>query len=186
MTICAILDTLTARFGVGKELRDFIRMNNQPVLSKTIHIFDQFAAIDAIYLLTPRGDVSAVYNEIICQEDFRKVKKIVNRGKTWPESVYLAQDALLEDNADVILLHDGLCSDIRPSDLTSLIAAAREVGIAALLDDQQKMQKSQAFRRAILTQLRPQVDLQCDVNLAELAHDQGYPLKRIPCPSYPT
>jgi 2-C-methyl-D-erythritol 4-phosphate cytidylyltransferase len=116
------------RFGAGqpKQLTDLC---GWPILAHTLSRFDQTVAVDRVVLTVPYGRIKQVREEVVEPYGFTKPCVVIEGGKTRQESVYEGFLALEED-VDLIVVHDGVRPLVRPSTIESVIAEAREHGAA--------------------------------------------------------
>lgn len=88
--------------------KQFLEVNNKPLLVYTLEAFNQNEKIDYILLVTNEAYISKT-NDLVKQYGLNKVKFITKGGSTRQESVYNGL-VLLKDNnvrlTDTILIHD--------------------------------------------------------------------------------
>lgn len=97
--------------GQGKRMKanknkQFLLLNDKPILAHTIDIFEGRADIDEIIVVAQADEIDYCQSEIIHKYNFNKVSKIIEGGRTRQESVYNGLKAVSE-KADFILIHDG-------------------------------------------------------------------------------
>lgn len=98
------------RFGNDNNLpKQFVLINNIPILIHTLKIFDNHKEIDQIYLVMLRDYVNYT-EELIKTYNINKVKKIVIGGETSQDSIYNGLLAVAEENSkdSIVLIHDGV------------------------------------------------------------------------------
>lgn len=98
------------RFGNDNNLpKQFVLINNIPILIHTLKIFDNHKEIDQIYLVMLRDYVNYT-EELIKTYNINKVKKIVIGGETSQDSIYSGLLAAAEENSkdSIVLIHDGV------------------------------------------------------------------------------
>lgn len=98
------------RFGNDNNLpKQFVLINNIPILIHTLKIFDNHKEIDQIYLVMLRDYVNYT-EELIKTYNINKVKKIVIGGETSQDSIYNGLLAAAEENSgdSIVLVHDGV------------------------------------------------------------------------------
>ena len=98
------------RFGNDNNLpKQFVLINNIPILIHTLKIFDNHKEIDQIYLVMLRDYVNYT-EELIKTYNINKIKKIVVGGETSQDSIYNGLLATAEENSkdSIVLIHDGV------------------------------------------------------------------------------
>ena len=85
--------------------KQFLPLDNEMVLTRTVRRFEESPEIQEIVLVVSPDWADFVRTEIVLKENFRKVKKIVNGGAERYESVYSGLRACPE--ADYVFIHDG-------------------------------------------------------------------------------
>lgn len=86
--------------------KQFISINNKPVLAHTIEKFNKCKYIDEIILVAREDEINYCRKEIVRKYKFNKVSKIVRGGKERQDSVYNGILAL-DERTDIVLSHDG-------------------------------------------------------------------------------
>lgn len=90
--------------------KQFLTVENKPIIIYTLEAFQQHPSIDEIYVSCLDG-WSAVLEAYAKQFSITKLKRIVVGGSTGQESIYNGLKAIKEDNACtrdiVVLVHDG-------------------------------------------------------------------------------
>lgn len=88
----------------GKNInKNFEKINDKPVISYSIDVFDKNQNIDDIILVVRKEDIDTV-KEIIAKEQITKPTKIVIGGSSRQESVY---NSIKESASDIVVIHDG-------------------------------------------------------------------------------
>lgn len=111
--------------GQGKRMKatknkQFLLLNNKPILAHTISKFSEIDLIDEIIVVAKKEEITYCKKEVVSKYDFSKVKKIISGGKTRQESVYngLKEVSL---NSDFVLIHDGARPLIRKQTIEKMI-----------------------------------------------------------------
>ncbi|NLY44618.1 MAG: 2-C-methyl-D-erythritol 4-phosphate cytidylyltransferase [Tissierella sp.] len=86
--------------------KQFIAIDNKPILVHTIEKFEQSKYIDEIIIVSKEEEVEYCRKEIVRKYGFKKVTKIIRGGKERQDSIYNGLMALSE-NTDIVLTHDG-------------------------------------------------------------------------------
>lgn len=84
--------------------KQYIEINNKPILYYTIKRFMNCEEIDEIIVVVPRDEIEYCQKEIIDRYDL-KIKKIVAGGKERKDSVLSGLKAI--EDTDIVLIHDG-------------------------------------------------------------------------------
>lgn len=85
--------------------KQYILLNDKPILVHTLEKFENCELIDAIILVVKGDEIEYCKENIVNRYGFRKVLKIVDGGKERQDSVYNGINAIEE--CDVVLVHDG-------------------------------------------------------------------------------
>lgn len=104
--VCAII--LAA--GKGKRMganinKQFLKLNDKPILYYTLKAFSEHEAIDEIILVAAKNEVAYCKNEISDKYNINKITKIVEGGKERQDSVLKGLKAI--GQCDIVLIHDG-------------------------------------------------------------------------------
>jgi len=119
--------------GRGKRMgqkisKQYILVNEKPVLYYTIKRFLECENIDNIVLVLPSDEISYCKKEVLDKYSL-KVDKIVEGGKERQDSVYNALNSL--ENTDIVLIHDGARPFVSKEIITKGISKALKYGAAA-------------------------------------------------------
>lgn len=113
--------------------KQFITVDNKPIIIYTLEAFQQHPNIDEIYVAC-LGGWEAVLSAYAKQFDITKLKKIVLGGATGQASIYNAMKAIKEDHSDtadiVVLIHDGNRPMVSQDVITDNIVKQRMYGLA--------------------------------------------------------
>lgn len=102
--------------GVGKRMKtngipkQFLEINEIPIIIHTLNIFNNTEQIDAIIIACVNTHIDYL-KKLIEQYKISKVKGIVNGGRTGQESIINALEKAKEISAsdsDIVLIHDGV------------------------------------------------------------------------------
>ena len=122
--------------GVGKRMRtvekpkQFIEINNKPIIIYTLEHFENNDEIDAVVIACLESWIPYL-NELIEKFNIKKVKKIVPGGETGQQSIYnglCAAKDISNGEDDIVLIHDGVRPLINPALLSKNIACVKEHG----------------------------------------------------------
>lgn len=105
-----------------KKPKQYLLMNDKPLLSYTIKAFEE-SNVDEIIIVTGKGDTAFVEKEIVAANGFSKVSGIVEGGKERYDSVYEGLKTL--NGSDYVLVHDGARPCIRKSAINAMIESVK-------------------------------------------------------------
>lgn len=97
--------------GKGKRMqssinKQYLMINDKPILAYTIDKFEKAPSINNIILVVGKDEVEYVKKEIKEKYDFKKIKQIVSGGKERQDSVYEGIKKI-DIETDIVLIHDG-------------------------------------------------------------------------------
>lgn len=125
--------------GRGKRLNDnldslpkqYLKIDNKPILVHTLLHFQNHPEIDKIYL-SVLPDFKDYTKELIRDYEIDKVANIVDGGSSAQESIYNALVAAADENPDesIALLHDGVRPIITDKVISDNIKSVRNFGNA--------------------------------------------------------
>jgi 2-C-methyl-D-erythritol 4-phosphate cytidylyltransferase len=116
------------RFGTGHP-KQFAQLAGWPVLLHTLSRFDQALVIDQVIVVVPYDQVGQVRQNMIEPADFSKPFFVVPGGDTRQETVYQGFLAL-DDDVDLVVIHDGVRPLVRISIIDAVVETARRHGAA--------------------------------------------------------
>lgn len=107
--------------------KQYLKINGERVLSRTLKAFDESDLIDEIILVVNGDEIFFCKNEIIEEANISKVHSIVAGGTDRQESVY---NGLREVNPEssIVLIHDGARPFVDDEIITNCIDGAVEFG----------------------------------------------------------
>lgn len=96
--------------GKGKRMKceinkQFLNIDNKPVLYYSLNTFSKHPSIDGIVLVCSQADIEYCKKNIIEKYSMKKIYKIVMGGKERQDSVLNGLKAINE--CDIVLIHDG-------------------------------------------------------------------------------
>ncbi|HHY71827.1 MAG TPA: 2-C-methyl-D-erythritol 4-phosphate cytidylyltransferase [Bacillus bacterium] len=115
--------------GQGKRMnagmnKQFIKLNNIPVIIHTLNVFDKDENCQGIILAVNEYEVN-IFIELIREHHIKKVIKIVNGGKERQHSVYNGLKALRDQVENtIVLIHDGARPFIKKTTIHKLVRCA--------------------------------------------------------------
>lgn len=112
--------------GVNKQ---FLEINDIPVIAHTIKVFDNSDLIDEIVVVTRECDVDNIKG-LISQYNFKKISAVVKGGETRQLSVYNGV-VNTSEKADFVAIHDGARPLVTQKVICDTLKIAFEFGAAA-------------------------------------------------------
>ncbi|HNS14562.1 MAG TPA: 2-C-methyl-D-erythritol 4-phosphate cytidylyltransferase [Syntrophorhabdaceae bacterium] len=105
--------------GAGKRMgaatnKQFLLIDNKPIIVHTLQIFEECRAIDGIYLVVNQKDLPMIQEEILETYRFNKILKLVIGGRLRQDSVRNGLEAI-ETPCDIVIIHDGARPFVSPS-----------------------------------------------------------------------
>jgi 2-C-methyl-D-erythritol 4-phosphate cytidylyltransferase len=113
----------------GRVSKQFLRINDRPLLAYTLDPFQKHPLIDDIILVTREEDIPFCWEEIVQKEGFSKVSQVVAGGQERQDSVYQGLLAL-DKETDWVVIHDGARPMISWKTINAVLEAAVEKGAA--------------------------------------------------------
>ena len=107
--------------------KQYLLLDDRPVISHTIAVFDKCNIIDKIYLVVPEEDFVFCNENILNQQNFQKKVSLVAGGAKRQDSVYnglLAIDNIIDDS--IVVIHDGVRPFISSEQLSECITCATD------------------------------------------------------------
>lgn len=107
--------------------KQYLLLDNRPLISHTIEVFDECNMIDEIFLVVPEEDFVFCNENILNQQNFQKRVSLVAGGARRQDSVYnglLAIDNIMDDS--IVVIHDGVRPFIRSEQLAECIKCAND------------------------------------------------------------
>jgi len=86
--------------------KQFMLINDKPLLAQTLAAFQSCSAIDSIILVAGREELKTCKEQILDVYGFDKVDKLVSGGSERQQSVYNGI-LELEDDCNIVVIHDG-------------------------------------------------------------------------------
>jgi 2-C-methyl-D-erythritol 4-phosphate cytidylyltransferase len=110
------------RMGLDIE-KQFLPLGGKPLLAYTLARFEATPTINRIVVIVPSGRETFCYQEIIVPWRLRKVTHIVAGAETRQRSV-MAGFSCLDEDVDVVVIHDGARPFVTPALIRAAIDAA--------------------------------------------------------------
>lgn len=132
------------RMKLGKN-KQFLLINEIPLLIHTLRIFEEDSLCQSIILVVNRDEIQLI-EPLIREYEIKKVEKIVPGGKERQQSVYEGLKAIEED--PIVLIHDGARPFIFTSTIHKLVSTVMDSGSAIVAtpvkDTIKEVEKGQA------------------------------------------
>lgn len=97
------------RMGIEDIPKQFLEVDDKPIIIHTIERFDEHPEIDDIYVVCIEPWIDYLKHQIE-KYDIAKVKSIISGGTTGQDSIYrgLKEASKYCDDDDIVLIHDGV------------------------------------------------------------------------------
>jgi 2-C-methyl-D-erythritol 4-phosphate cytidylyltransferase len=118
------------RFG-GARPKQFLEIGGQPLLIHTLEKFENCGAIDEMILVLSAGEI-ANFQTVAEKFKLAKLKKIIAGGVTRAESVFNGLNAIEDNAAEIVAVHDGARPFVSCEEITATLEKAKETGAACL------------------------------------------------------
>lgn len=115
----------------GSVKKQFIQINNKPILQYTCEKFQKSNDVDEIIIVLAKEFTGQFGKKLVEMWGIGKLKKIVEGGKERQDSVYAALQNI-STNTEIVLIHDGVRPFIKQVEIKELIKAARKFGSAVI------------------------------------------------------
>jgi 2-C-methyl-D-erythritol 4-phosphate cytidylyltransferase len=105
--------------GAGKRMgtstnKQFLLLDNKPIIVHTLQVFQECKPIDGIYLVVNHKDLPIIQEEILEQYHFSKILKLVIGGRLRQDSVRNGLEAI-DEACDIVTIHDAARPFVSPS-----------------------------------------------------------------------
>ncbi|HLE32582.1 MAG TPA: 2-C-methyl-D-erythritol 4-phosphate cytidylyltransferase [Bacteroidota bacterium] len=122
--------------GIGSRLggatpKQFLRLEEKPILIHTVQRFESSPDVDEIALAVAEESIAEA-EQLVTRYRLNKVSKIVAGGEKRQDSVHNIVRRLDFQANDLILVHDGVRPFIHPAKITELVQACRDHDAAVL------------------------------------------------------
>ncbi len=124
--------------GVGKRLngsdsvpKQFLKVNDKPIIVHTLELFQQNINIDKIYIAIVPTHIEYM-KHLVEYYHLTKVSGIIEGGQTGQDSIYKTLKLAATENSDksIVLIHDGVRPNITQEVINENIANAKKNGTA--------------------------------------------------------
>lgn len=115
---------------VGRDIsKQFICINNKPIIWYTIKAFESCEHIDGIVVVISKDDMDYFNENVLEVYDFKKILAVVEGGAERQDSVY--NGLLMIKDCDIVLIHDGARPFVSEKIINEGIEYAKSYGAAA-------------------------------------------------------
>ena len=108
----------------GSVKKQFLALNNKPVLVHTLQRFEHCHEVDEIAVAVPEESIVEM-EKLVSQYRLHKVRRVVVGGAKRQDSVANALNKLELQGSDIVLVHDGVRPFVEPKRIAALIKACR-------------------------------------------------------------
>lgn len=117
--------------GENSTPKQFLKINDKPIIIRTLELFQTHKNIDKIYI-SIHPDYYEYMQELVKYYYITKTAGIVNGGKTGQESIYNALKLAQKENPQdsIVLIHDGVRPNITEEVITKNIECTKKNGNA--------------------------------------------------------
>ena len=182
--------------------KPYLLLNDKPILSHTIDLFENNSAIDDIYVIVNKLDIDTCNQTVITPYRYKKVKELIEGGDTRQTSVFNGL-CRLPDDVDYVIVHDGVRPFLNEEIIFECLAASEKWGAAVsavpvkdtikIAGEEQfihhtpdrnklwRVQTPQVFRKSLLLEayesaIKTGITASDDAGLVE---ELGYPVKLV-------
>ena len=104
--------------GTGKRMgsstsKQFLLLDNRPIIVHTLQVFQECRSVDGIYLVVNQKDLPTIQEEILETYHFSKIVKLVVGGRLRQDSVRNGLEAI-DESCDVVIVHDAARPFVSP------------------------------------------------------------------------
>lgn len=127
---CAIILAAGKGRRMGANInKQFLKLNDKPILFYTLKVFSQHENIDEIILVAAENEVEYCKKEVIDKYNIKKISKIATGGKERQDSVLNGLKEIKK--CDIVLIHDGARPFVSPKVISEGIEYSRQYGACA-------------------------------------------------------
>lgn len=112
--------------------KQFIKINDKPLLFYTLKVFESCNQIDKILVVVPE-QFKIKTLDLIKKYGLKKIMNIIKGGQTRQESSYSALKYLEDKDATIVVIHDAVRPFVSEEIINSSIIVAKEYGAADVI-----------------------------------------------------
>lgn len=109
--------------------KQFIEVNNKPILCYTIERFEKHPAIDSIVIVSKAGWEGFIW-KLARVRNYTKLSSVVTGGDSALSSIKKGMDALHCDDDDIIIIHDGVRPLVDAASIDAVLSDCNQYGAA--------------------------------------------------------
>ncbi len=99
--------------GMGRRMgaavnKQYLPLNDRPILAHTIALFDNHPRVDRIHVIIPAAEMAQCWAEVLEPCGFLKVGELIAGGEERQDSVRNGLLACGAETGDIVLIHDGV------------------------------------------------------------------------------
>ena len=128
------IDVLIPAAGAGHRMetsvkKPYLILDDKPILSHTIDVFENNSAIDEIYVIVGKSDFDICNETAIYPYQYKKVRELIAGGETRQSSVFNGLCAL-SDDVEYVIVHDGVRPFLDDKIIYECLVASEKCGAA--------------------------------------------------------
>lgn len=105
--------------GTGKRMgaatnKQFLLLDNRPILVHSLQIFEDCRPVDGVYLVVNQRDLPLIQEEVLEAYKFNKIVKLVIGGRLRQDSVRNGLEAI-DEACDIVVVHDAARPFVSPA-----------------------------------------------------------------------
>jgi 2-C-methyl-D-erythritol 4-phosphate cytidylyltransferase len=123
--VIAIIPAAGAGVRMGREpAKQFVELDNRPLLALTLQAFQDCNSVDAIVLVVPGPYVELCRKKVVERFGFEKVQSVISGGKRRQDSVRLGLEAI-RTGCGLVVIHDGVRPLVDPAFIERVVSAGK-------------------------------------------------------------
>lgn len=112
--------------------KQYLKLGGEPVVVRTLRVFDSSVLIDRIVLVVPAEDRAFCRDDVIAVASIEKPVDLVAGGSSRQASVYNGLQAMEAVEDDLVVIHDAVRPFLQASELAACIETAGKTGACIL------------------------------------------------------
>lgn len=116
----------------GKRPKQFLELAGTPILIHTLNAFERCDVIHEIIIVLAAEETEG-FLDLARAHGLRKIAAVVAGGNTRAESVLRGLQAVNEEAAQIVVVHDGVRPFVSPEEISRTVEAAKVEGAAILV-----------------------------------------------------
>ena len=111
--------------------KQYLLLENLPILSHTLMVFESCDLIHEIVMVIPESDTAYCRENVLAKISITKKIQLVSGGEKRQDSVYKGILAV-DRHSDIVVIHDGVRPFVRSGQLAAVIRGAEQFGASIL------------------------------------------------------